>query len=85
MEEEYAEYIMSIKDLVTEMVPNTHWSFVVIQTVAIVYASVLNLIAPVIGGAIILENLASVFPKRVLVYRCANVQTDCHYRIITHI
>ena len=57
MEEEYAEYIMSIKDLVTEMVPNKHWSFVVIQTVAIVYASVLNLIAPVIGGAIILPYI----------------------------
>lgn len=63
MEEEYAEYIMNVKALVTEVVPNAHWSFSVIRTVAIVYASVLNLIAPVIGGAIILEILASVFPK----------------------
>ena len=63
MEEEYAEYIMSIKALIVEVVPNTHWSFSIIKTVAIVYASVLNLIAPVVGGAIILEILASVFPK----------------------
>lgn len=63
MEENYAEYIMDIKDLIAEVVPNAHWSFSIIKTVAIVYASVLNLIAPIIGGAIILEILASVFPK----------------------
>ena len=63
MEEEYAEYIMDIKALIVEVVPNAHWSFSIIKTVAIVYASVLNLIAPIIGGAIILEILASVFPK----------------------
>lgn len=63
MEEEYAEYIVDVKALVAELVPNAHRSFSVIQTVAVVYASVLNLIAPIIGGAIILEIIASVFPK----------------------
>ncbi len=63
MEEEYADYIISIKALIAEIVPNTHWSFSLIHIVAIVYASVLNLIAPIIGGAIILEILASIFPK----------------------
>ena len=63
MEEEYAEYIMDIKVLIAEVVPNAHWSFSIIKTVAIVYASMLNLVAPIIGGAIILEILASIFPE----------------------
>ena len=63
MEEEYAEYIMDIKALIAEVFPNAHWSFPIIKTMTIVYASMLNLVAPIIGGAIILEILASIFPK----------------------
>ncbi len=63
MEEEYAEYIINIKSLIAEIVPQTYKNFSLIQFVIIAYASVLNLIAPIVGGAIILEILASVFPK----------------------
>lgn len=63
MEEEYAEYIINIKRLVEEIVPCEHWSFSIIQIATVAYASILNLLAPIIGGAIVLEILSSVFPK----------------------
>lgn len=63
MEEEYKEYILDIKTLIAEIVPDVHWGFSVIQSLAVAYASLLNFIAPIIGGAIILEILASIFPK----------------------
>lgn len=62
-EDEYAEYIINIKALITQIVPNTHWSFSTIRTAVVVYASMLHIIAPIVGGAIILEVLASIFPR----------------------
>ena len=59
----YAEYIINIRALIAEIIPDTHGSCSVIQFVAEIYASLLNLLAPIIGGAIILEILASIFPK----------------------
>ncbi len=63
MEEEYAEYILDIKALITAIIPNEHPSFSAIKIATVVYASLLNLIAPILGGAIVLEIVASVFPK----------------------
>ena len=63
MEEEYAEYIVDIKALIAEIVPADHRYFAVIRDGMVAYASLLNLIAPIVGGAIILEILASIFPK----------------------
>lgn len=63
MEEEYGEYICAIKDMIAEIIPANHWSFFLCQAVAVAYASLLNLIAPVVSGAIILEIITSAFPK----------------------
>ncbi len=63
IEEEYYDYVISIKAMIKGIIPNSHWSFFTIQVATIVYATVLNLIAPIIGGTIILEILAKIFPK----------------------
>lgn len=63
MEEDYAEYIINLKALLSEIIPDTCRCFSVIKTAMVLYASLLNLIAPIVGGAIILEILASIFPK----------------------
>ncbi|MBO5701583.1 MAG: hypothetical protein J6S71_04025 [Clostridia bacterium] len=63
MDEDFEQYIISIKSLVKEIVPDGHCSLTIIQTVVVTAASLMNLIAPIISGAIILEILASVFPK----------------------
>ena len=63
MEEEYSEYIINIKALISEIVPKEHWCFAIIQFIVVAYASVLNLLAPILSGAIILEILASIFPR----------------------
>ncbi len=63
MEEEYDAYILGIKGLIAELIPSEHWSFPLVQNVMVVYASILNLLAPIMGGAIVLEILASAFPK----------------------
>lgn len=79
MEEEYSEYIIGIKALISEIVPDGLRSFSIIQNVTVVYASLLNLIAPVIGGAIILEILASVFPKMRLRWSYFNFRRPKYY------
>ncbi len=63
LEEEYKEYILDIKGLTAELISAENWHFPYVQAALIVYASALNLLAPIMGGAIILEILASAFPK----------------------
>ncbi len=59
MDEDYTGYILSGKEMLRELFgADTKW-----QTVYGVYASLLNFIAPIIGGAIIFEILASIFPR----------------------
>ena len=59
MDEDYTQYILDGKQMLRQMFgENTLW-----QTVYSLYASILNFAAPVAGGAIILDVLASVFPK----------------------
>ena len=63
MEEDYAAYISDIKCLITAIVPNHIFCFSFIKFFAVLYASVLNFLAPIAGGAIILEIVSSVFPN----------------------
>ncbi|MBQ8145624.1 MAG: hypothetical protein IJ039_02470 [Clostridia bacterium] len=59
MDEDYTQYIISGKLMMREIFgPDT-----ILQNVYGIYASVLNFVAPVVGGAIIFEILASVFPR----------------------
>lgn len=59
MDEDYTAYIVSGKTMLREMFgANSLW-----QDVYGVYAAVLNFIAPIAGGAVIFEILASIFPK----------------------
>ncbi len=59
MDEDYTEYIIDGKDMLRAVAGGSGtW-----QDVYGIYASVLNFIAPVVGGAIIFEILASIFPK----------------------
>ncbi len=63
MEEEYNTYVIDINNLVEMIIPAECKAFHVVHFLTVAYASLLNLIAPVIGGAIILEILSSIFPK----------------------
>lgn len=59
MDEEYTEYLISGKEMLRSIFgKDTIW-----QYVYGVYASVLNFIAPIAGGAIIFEILANIFPQ----------------------
>ncbi len=59
MDEDYTEYIINGKQMLREILgQDTPW-----QTVYGLYASILNFVAPIAGGAIIFEILASIFPK----------------------
>lgn len=59
MDEDYTQYILSGKQLVRDIFGvETGW-----ERVYGFYASVLNAVAPIAGGAIILEILAGVFPR----------------------
>lgn len=59
MDEDYKEYIINGKRILREILgQDTPW-----QTVYGLYASILNFVAPIAGGAIIFEILASIFPK----------------------
>ncbi len=54
IEEEYPRLVVQMKSLIV----NKFWRFI-----AVLYASILEIIAPIAGGAIILEILSSVLPK----------------------
>lgn len=59
MDEEYTEYIQRGKQMLTYLLGDGHWS----ADAYGIYAAVLNFISPVVGGAVIFEILASVFPR----------------------
>lgn len=59
MDEDYTTYILNGKKMLGDICgEDTAW-----KTIYGLYASVLNFVAPIAGGAIIFEILASVFPK----------------------
>jgi len=59
MDEDYTAYILDGKAMLRDIFgENTQW-----QTAYGAYATVLNFVAPVAGGAVVLEILASIFPK----------------------
>lgn len=59
MDEDYTEYILNGKKMICAVFgDNSKW-----EIVYGLYASVLNFMAPIAGGAIIFEILASIFPK----------------------
>lgn len=62
MEEEYSEYIVSVRSMVAFLFSGHHLQSR-FSAITVLYASVLNFLAPVVGGAIILEVLAKAFPK----------------------
>lgn len=58
LDEDYGAFILNLKELATELnAQNT-----TAQTLLIAYATVMNIVAPVIGGAVIIDILASIFP-----------------------
>ncbi len=63
LEEEYADYIRNIKAVVGEILPENSLWISRCTNALVAYASLLNVIAPIAGGAIILEVLAKIFPK----------------------
>ena len=63
LEEEYVDYVNDIKDMIAAMISQDKRNFNAIQNTTIVYITIQNLMAPFIGGAIILEVLAKIFPQ----------------------
>ncbi len=62
MDEEYTEYIKNGKEMIKTVFPDFEWVEELMLGYG-VYASLLNGVAPVVGGAIVFEIIASVFPK----------------------
>lgn len=60
MDEDYAEYIFKGKEMIAYVFGE---DAVLLQTAYGVFASLLNFLAPIAGGAIIFDILASIFPK----------------------
>lgn len=73
LEEDYAQYIVNLKTMMVSIIPNNSQFCGVLQGVTVAYASLLNLMAPIAGGTIILEFLANVFPKLKLVWSYVRV------------
>lgn len=63
MEEEYAEYIINIESMVSVLISTENELFGFVRFLLVFYASALNIIAPIAGGAIVLDILTKVFPK----------------------
>ncbi len=64
MEEKYSDFIPQLRTMITTLFPHQpFWDHFFVF-----YTSALNLVAPIAGGAIILEILASVFPKLKLLW-----------------
>jgi len=62
LEEEYKPYILSLRQMLNVVIPADMAYGTFLRNLVIVYATGLNLAAPIAGGAIILEVLASIFP-----------------------
>ncbi len=63
LEEMYVDYLSDIKTMFGNVYSEKFAYFKEIRTLLVVYASILNVAAPIAGGAVIFEILASVFPK----------------------
>ncbi len=77
--EEYAEYVIAMKNMVTAMLPEGFENAVIFRTLAVVYASTLDVIAPIMGGAIVLEVLSGVFPQVKLFFANLNFLSKKYY------
>lgn len=63
LEESFKEYSVEVKKLVENIIEVNAAHFMNIQLGMIVYSAILSFVAPVITGAIVLEMVASIFPK----------------------
>ena len=59
MDEDYTDYICAGKDMIKMLFPKSGW----LVGAYGLYASVLNVFAPILGGAILLDILQGAFPK----------------------
>ncbi len=75
MDEDHAFYILNGRKMIASMFDNSAW----LQDVYGAYASILNTVAPIAGGAIIFEILASVFPKIRLSFWLFAIWRDKYY------
>ena len=62
-EKEFAEFIVSVKEMLVAVVPTGHWSAPWIRIGVVLYVSLLNLLGPIAGGTLVLEILSSAYPK----------------------
>lgn len=77
MEEEYYCFINDVKLLMKTILPaecSSCWN-----SLMVFYTSVLNLLAPIVSGAILLEILASIFPKIKLKLSYLNIRRPKYY------
>jgi hypothetical protein len=63
IEENFSAFIVSLKTVCVHLISVDNPYFNLCQNLLVAYASVLTLSAPITGGAILFEILASVFPK----------------------
>lgn len=75
MDEEYTEYIITGKT----MVSSVFGADAGLQTVYGGYAAILNLLAPIIGGAFVLDIIASISPRIRLWISCIKVWKEKYY------
>ncbi|MBE6960794.1 MAG: hypothetical protein E7448_08780 [Ruminococcaceae bacterium] len=63
MGEEYEKNMLELASAVGLLLPAEHWALEPLRNVLVAYASLLNLLGPIVGGAMIIEALAGVFPR----------------------
>jgi len=61
--ENYTDWTIEIRNMVSGIIPQETLYFDFVKGLIVGYATLLNIAAPVVGGAVILQIFASVFPK----------------------
>ena len=63
MGEEYEKHMLELATAAEYMLPAEHWALDSFRNMLVAYASLLNLLGPIVGGAMVIEALAGLFPR----------------------
>lgn len=79
MGEEYEKRLAEILSAATVLFPEGHWAMIPVRDVLVAYMTVLNLLTPFVGGAVIVEVLAGAFPRFKLLWSCLLFKRTKYY------
>ena len=79
MEEEYSNHMVDLRNMLSSLVCPDWTGYGVCEFILLLYASVLDLAAPIFGGAVILEIVSSMFPQITLRFSYLSKRTKCFF------